>query len=164
MRQKKFSENIFEYVLYWPSTVGHALQWDMPLDKLIFQLQVVIIYWKFLSVSPSQCWEHIWLESMQVPCILLHSPWVHICTSSFVSAWPCLFGIDHPLWFSQSLCLLFHSLLSPEGRDLMMTSHLGLSVPRPPTIYIVQCGSLCSFPSIGRSSLMMAEQDSDFCC
>ena len=50
--------------------------------------------------------------------------------------------------------------LSPEGKNLMETFYLGLSVPRSLVLSIMHgCGSLILFPSAaGKTFLVMAEQ------
>lgn len=58
-----------------------------------------------------------------------------------------------------SSALLPRGSLSCEGKDLMETSHLGLSVPRFVTHYITfACGSpLCPHLQQGEASMRMAE-------
>lgn len=57
-----------------------------------------------------------------------------MCISPAVSRKPCFLGSFHYHRLLQSVCLLFCRVLW-EGRDLMETSHLLLSVPRSLTLY-----------------------------
>lgn len=70
---------------------------------------------------------------------------------------PCFLGnLDYP-WLLNSFYLLFQSFLSPEGRDLVETSHLGLSVPRSLSLsaYILAMGlSICFHLLQEETSLM----------
>lgn len=52
-----------------------------------------------------QCYDSIWLDSVQVLCVL-HS----VCESTcpVVSGRYCFLGVIHPLWLLQSFCFLFY--------------------------------------------------------
>lgn len=67
---------------------------------------------------------------------------------------------DHFLGASFPLTLFLPPLpwgsLSPEGRDVMETAHLGLSVSKSLTLCTRSgCGSLCSYLLLEEVSLMM---------
>lgn len=48
---------------------------------------------------------------------------------------PCFLSVCHPVCILQFFCLLFQRiLLSPEGKEFMQASHLGLSAPRSLTL------------------------------
>ena len=75
------------------------------------------------ACSPSLCWIHMW--------------------------WSCwlegLVGVFHPVWLLYFLHFLFLGF-SGNPRDLMKTSHLGVSVPRFLTLCMLSgCGSLYLF-------------------
>ena len=63
------------------------------------------------------------------------------------------FCLPLPLALTFFLPPLTWGSMSPEGQDLMKISHLGLSVPRPLTLWILSgCGSLYLFPDTAARS------------
>lgn len=103
--------------------------------------------------SPSLSWDPTWPRPVQALSMLLQSLWIHMCVGSTVS------------WRPYFLCA-FHSTgsynLSPpssaefsesEGKGLMATSHLEVSVPWFHMFWMLSgCESLHLFPSLAGGS------------
>ena len=76
---------------------------------------------------------------------------------------PCFLGVLHPLWLLLFLPLFSQGFLNPEGKDLMETSCLGLSVSRFSfSLYFLAVDLyVCSHLLQEEASLMMSDQDND---
>ena len=87
----------------------------------------------------------------------------HVLQSCCIYKALLLWHLSYPLAVTISLHPLFQSSLSPERRDLMKTSHLGLSMPRSLTFCtLFSCESLYLFPLWQKeASLMMAYKVTD---
>lgn len=70
------------------------------------------------------------------PCACCHSLWVRLCTNLVVSRRPWFLGVLYPFWLFHSFCILFHRV-HWSGRDFMVTSLLGLGVPRSLSLCLV---------------------------
>ena len=139
----------------------------LPWRKLSFQLQRLSTevasglgigtceHFSFLLQDP------IWCRPMKTLSSCVHgsyhkhtAPSVIMCTWILLLSRALISWHPPPLWSSYSSCLLFlESLVSPEGRDLVKTSCLRLSIPRSLTLCIMStCGFLYLFPcTAGRS-------------
>ena len=97
----------------------------------------------------------------------MHATSVSACACELCSCWfwgPCFCGVPHPLWILYFFYLLFCRFSwALTGRDLMETSYLGLSVPRPLTFWLIFVCYLyiCSHLLQEEASLMTAEQDTN---
>lgn len=74
--------------------------------------------------SLKESWGPIWLEPVQVLCMLPQSLWVHMCISPIVSRKHYFLGVIH--YFIIFLPPIPHRSLNPEGTHLIKLSHLGL--------------------------------------
>ena len=82
-----------------------------------------------------QHWDHIWCRPTEALCMLPQSLWALVCIGPAVFRKPCFLSVCHPVCILQFFCLLFQRiLLSPEGKEFMQASHLGLSAPRSLTL------------------------------
>lgn len=154
----------------WPWPWGVVdIPSDCPLRNTEFHFPAAIsckqhLGWgqgKFVSTSPSQCWDLVCLKPLQVLRMLAHSEFV--CVSSL-----CVWKIvtlkkhSHHFWLLQSFCFLLSHYRFPslEGRCLMRTSHLGLTDPRSPNLCTLSsCVDLlvnCHLPQ-AQASLMRME-------
>lgn len=77
----------------------------------------------------SQCWDSVRLVPMPVLHMMPPALSVYMFISPVVSGRHCFLGVIHHPWFLQSFLLFFCIGLSPEGKVLMETSHLGPSAP-----------------------------------
>lgn len=92
-----------------------------------YQLQIAS--WlgvRTLSTYPSQCWDPICLEPVNVLGILLYSLWVYMCHNTVVSGRECFFGVNYHLW-PWKYFFFSHRSLNFERRDLINISHLRVS-------------------------------------
>ena len=146
MRQRT-SKNADGFVLCWLSTFGIV---KFPWWKLIIHVQVLSIgdsFWARDGVCVHfsfQLQDLIWWRSMQD----LSS---YVCLSWCI--WKTLFPWypPYPLTFTLFLASLPQNSLSPKGRELMETCHLGLSVPESLILCLTSgSGSPYLFPSAAR--------------
>lgn len=126
---------------FWEVYYG---QFVSPLEKTKFspasgyQLEIASASWMEACVCFFQLQDLMWCRHMQALGMLPQS------LSSHVHPYHCvqkaLFPWFPPFHLATPRCLL----LSPEGRDLLETSHSGLSVSRSLSLRIlVSCESLC---------------------
>lgn len=122
---------------------------EIPLEKINFfvfnELPIVDSFWiRDLACVhvPSQHQEPHLAWTCASPCVLPQFLRVPMCVSPIVPrAW--IFGVFYPNQFLQSLPPVLQSSLNPEGRDLMLTSHLGLSFLRSLTLCTLSSLGLC---------------------
>lgn len=95
--------------------------------------------------------QRTWYRLTQVLCILLRSVSSHeLCSCWFRG--PCLLGVLHSLWLKLFSLPLPQGSLSPEGRDSIETSNLGLNLPSFLTLCTSYgCGFLHLFSSASGS-------------
>lgn len=97
------------FVFCWPSITKH---WDCS-ETLMKKTRFLLLrdyrsesrMCSLLSALGS-----LLVQLMPVLCVLSQSRWVHMCPSPDVSRMSWLFCVLHPLWFVQSICLLFCSV------------------------------------------------------
>ena len=80
-----------------------------------------------------------------------------LCEFIRASVLSCFLGAIHPFWLPQSFHLLLCRVLSPEGKALMKTAHVGLLSAHCPAVVLCICSHLVQ----GEASLLMSEQDTD---
>ena len=102
-----------------------------PLEKLVFPWEQLSTGGRFLVTSPSKHWAPSGLNLCRLP-VFYHCHGEFILFQSCETVRHCFPGVIHPLWLSQSFYLLFrmHRSLTPEGRDLIETSQLEISVSK----------------------------------
>lgn len=66
-----------------------------------------------MSTSISQCWDFIWLDILQVFCIMAQSLWVSMHTNPYMSG--SVLCVIHLVWLLQSFSFLFLYALEPWG-------------------------------------------------
>lgn len=136
-----------ELILCGLSTARHgAWPSGWSLVGLISHLWIVI-NWTQLGLGMgacvhfSQCWDSIWCRTHQDLCVLPQTLWVCLCLEGLAFCPPSILALN------LLLPPLLKNSLSTEWRDMMETSHLGLSAPRSFTLCTLSsCRSLDFVP------------------